>query len=187
MRCRRSGEHVTGRARVCYRDRRRIHRKHGGAVSTLNQPFWRTHLAAIAIGLLDVFLIGIGMGVPVFAILLGFGVGWWVARRPAPAAAVPDDPVRSRARALVSAAAALAAVSFCVLLAVWGPTLGNAFDPRFDAADWGLPLILYTSQASTLGWYALMLVISPLLQLMAVLTGGLASLALRPRRGGDRA
>lgn len=150
------------------------------------EPFWRTHLPAIAIGLLDVFLIGIGMGVPFFAILLGFGVGWWLARRPAPLTVVPDDPVRVRARSLLGSGGALAALSFFVLLAVWGPTLGNAFDPDFDAAGWGIPLILYTSQASTIAWYSLMLVISPLLQLMAVLTGGVVALSLRARRGGER-
>lgn len=154
-------------------------------MSTLKEPFWRTHLPAIAIGLLDVFLIGMGMGVPFFAILLGFGVGWRLGRRPAPVPAVPDDPVRIRARSLLGSAGSLAALSFFVLLAVWGPTLGNAFDPDFDAAGWGIPLILYTSQASTIGWYALMLVISPLLQAMAVLAGGVVGLTVRPRR--DRA
>jgi len=155
-------------------------------VSTLKEPFWRTHLPTITIGLLDVFLIGLGMGVPFFAILLGFGVGWALARRPAPAATVPDDPVRVRARSLLGSAGALAVLSFFVLLVVWGPTLGNAFDPGFDAAEWGIPLILYTSRASTIAWYALMLVVSPLLQAMAVLTGGVVGLAVRARAGGER-
>lgn len=151
-------------------------------MDTLKQPFWRAHLPTIVVGLLDVFLIGLGMGVPVFAIFLGFGVGWWLARRPAPATAVPDDPVRVRARSLLLAGGALAAASLLVLLAVWGPSLGNAFDPGFDAAEWGIPLILYTSRASVVGWYALMLLISPLLQLMAVLAGGVVGLALPASR-----
>ena len=86
-------------------------------MSTLKEPFWRTHLPAISIGLLDVFLIGMGMGVPFFAILLGFGVGWWLARRPAPVTPVPDDPVRIRARSLLGSAGSLAALSFFILLA----------------------------------------------------------------------
>lgn len=153
-------------------------------MTTLKEPFWRTQLPVIVIGLLNVFLIGLGMGVPVFAVLYGFGVGWWLARRPAPVAAIPVDPVQLRARSLLGSAGALAAVSFVVLLAVWGPTLGNAFDPTFDAAGWGLPLILYTSQASTIAWYALMLLVSPLLQALAVLAGGMAGLAVPPRAGG---
>lgn len=153
----------------------------------MNQPFWRQHLPAIVIGLLDVFAIGLGMGVPVFAILLGFGVGWWVARTATAEMPSDADVSRTMLRSLVSAALSLAAVSLLLLLVVWGPSAPLAFDPAIDAAEWGVPLILYTSQASKIGWLVLMIVISPALQCMAVLTGGMLRLSLRSnRRAGSR-
>ena len=146
-------------------------------------PFERRLIPAIAIGLADVFVIGLGMGIPVFAILLGFPVGWWLTRRRAVADALPleADAPRASIRALLGAAGALAFASFVVLLVVWGPHIPGAFDPGFDAAEFGIPLILYGSQASMVGWLVLMLVISPVLQFMAVLTGGVAGLAAKRR------
>lgn len=156
-------------------------------MDTLRRPFWRTHLTTIVVGLINVFLIGLGMGVPVLAILFGFGVGWWFAGRPVATPAVEDDPVRIRARGLLTAAAGLAAASLVVLLVVWGTSIGIAFDPDVEAAEWGIPLILYTSQASKIGWLLLMLLVSPALQFMAVVTGGVLRLSRRPgRRTGVR-
>ena len=140
-------------------------------------PFWRTQLPAIAIGMLNVFSIGIGMGVPLFAILLGFPVGWWLARRPAARALARAD-TRAALRALLIQAGALAGVSFLVLLVVWGPHLPKAFDPAVDTSGFGIPLILYGEQASMIGWLVLMLVISPALQFMAVAATGAVALAL---------
>lgn len=144
-------------------------------------PFERRLIPAIVVGLIDVFAIGFGMGVPIFAILLGFPVGWWYAPRAAAALPPESDVPRATLRALLGAAVALAGVSLAVLLVVWGPHIPKAFDPAFSAAEWGIPLILYTSRASTIGWLLLMLVISPALQFMAVLTGGAAGLAAKRR------
>lgn len=138
--------------------------------------FERRLLPSIVIGLLDVFALGLGMGVPIFAILLGFPVGWWLARRRA--AAGLDQ---AAARAALVWGGLLAAASFAVLALVWGPHLPKAFDPAFDAAKWGIPLILYTSRASTIGWFVLMLVVSPVLQAMAVVTGAVAGFAAGPK------
>jgi hypothetical protein len=144
-------------------------------------PFWRTHTPAIIIGLIDVFAIGLGMGVPIFAILLGFPVGWWLGRR------LGGAPLSAaHARGLLLAAAALSGASFVVLVVLWGPQLPLAFDPATDAASYGIPLILYTSRASLIGWFALMLVISPALQFTATITGAVAGLAF-PARAADGA
>lgn len=142
----------------------------------MSHPFWRQQAPFIIIGLLDVFAVGFGMGVPVFAILLGFPVGWWVARRLMEAPPAPDSP-RPILRSLVAAAAALMTATFIVLAVVWGPQVPMAFDPSADALGWGIPLILYTSRASIIGWLVLMLLISPVLQFMAVVTGGVLRLA----------
>lgn len=139
-------------------------------------PFWRMHTPAIIIGLLNVFAIGLGMGVPVFAILLGFPVGWWLGRR------LTGAPFEAgQARGLLLAASALAGASFVVLAVLWGPQLPIALDPATDAASYGIPLILYTSRASLIGWFALMLIVSPVLQFMAVLTGAMTALGFPER------
>jgi len=148
----------------------------------VSQPLWRQNLPAIGIGLLDVFLIGLGAGVPVLAILFGLGVGWWAARSALAGSPPEADIPREALRALAFSALALAAVSFLVLLVLWGPAALTAFDPAVSASEWGIPLILYSSGASKIGWLVLMLVVSPVLQFMAVMTGGVLRFAIRPGR-----
>ena len=142
--------------------------------------FDRRLIPPMVIGLLDVFAIGFGMGVPVFAILLGFPVGWWLARQRA-----AEGVSHSSMRAALVWAGLLAGVSAVVLAIIWGPQVPNAFDPAFDAKEFGIPLILYTSRASTIGWLLLMMVISPLLQAMAVLTGAVVAFAMKPKQPGE--
>ncbi len=152
-----------------------------------DRPLWRVNLPYITIGLLDVFAIGLGMGTPVFAIVLGAGLGWWLVRRgpqvlpEMPAAPQGPSVARSALRTLLAQALAVAGVSLLVLLAFWGPSIPLAFDPGFDAAAAGIPLILYTPQASLIGWLVLMILVSPLLQFAAVVTGGTLALAKGPR------
>ena len=109
------------------------------------------------LALIDVVAVGMGMGVPAFAILLGFPAGWWVAR------------TRGLRTALLWGAA-LAALTLAMMLVIWGPQFALISAPDFDAAEWGIPLVLYTSEASFWGWQALMIVISPVLQFMASAT-----------------
>jgi hypothetical protein len=151
------------------------------------QPFWRTQLPSIAVGLADVFAIGLGMGVPIFAIIAGFPIGWWLARRAKDTApSVAEASAVRPLRALLIQAGALAGVSLLVLAVVWGPHVPKAFDPAVDASGFGIPLILYGEQASMIGWLVLMLVISPILQFMATVTGGAVALAF-PRAVPDAA
>lgn len=143
----------------------------------METPFWRQHLSSITIGLLDVFAIGLGMGVPVFAIALGFPVGWWFASRqlqmhpqaePELHRAIPASLIRT----LLVQSATVTLVTFLLLTVVWGPQLPAAFDPSVQAREWGIPLLLFTSQASKIGWMVLMLLVSPALQFMALVTAG---------------
>lgn len=147
------------------------------------RPLWRVNLPYIVIGLLDVFAIGLGMGVPLLAVPYGACVGWWLVRRGSdmlpgavPAPAGPSVP-RAAIRALLANAAALAVVSVLVLLVVWGPSIPSAFDPDFDTAGFGIPFLLYTPHASMVGWLVLMLVVSPLAQFTATIAGGALALA----------
>lgn len=133
-------------------------------------PLWKAHLPSIVIALVDVFAIGLGMGVPVFAIVLGAPVGWWFARRQC-----VEAPLRETARALALAGAALATVSFVALAVVWGPSLHLAFGPDVSASEYGIPLIFYGERASMIGWFVLMLVVSPLAQFMTVVAAGVVA------------
>lgn len=137
-------------------------------------PFWRQNIVPIAVGLGNVFLIGAGMGVPVFAVLYGLPVGWWLGTR---LATGPD--VQAALRSLVLSGAGLAGASLLVLTFVWGPHVHLAFDPQVDAVAFGIPLILYGSQASMAAWFVLMLVIAPLGQFALVVTAGVLAMLRR--------
>jgi len=130
----------------------------------VSQPFWRTQTPAIGVALLDVFAIGLGGGTPLFAVPLGLPIGWWLARRQPVAEEQQDIPWRVRLRSLAGAAAALAGLTFVVLLAIWGAY----------------------ARTATVEQLVLTLAVAPLLQFAAVLAGGMAGMAMRRRAGRDR-
>lgn len=143
----------------------------------MDQPLWRRHVALIAFCLADVFAIGLGMGVPVFAVALGFVAGWWVARR----ALAEGSELRDAVRRVLAWGLALAGTSLAALLLTWGPQIGTVLDPAVSATNWGIPLVLYTSQASKIGWFVLMVAISPVLEFMAVAAAGMVTLGMSRR------
>jgi len=120
------------------------------------------------ITLIDVVAVGLGMGVPIFAILLGFAAGWWTARK-------------RGLRTGLAWGASLAAVTLAMMAVIWGPKFALLGDPSFDAAEWGIPLVLYTSRASFWGWQTLMIAVSPALQFMAAATAAALVAARRER------
>jgi len=139
-------------------------------------PLWKRVLPAVVVALTNVFFIGLGMGVPVFAILWGIPVGWRLARRRGIVELTGDA-----ARMIARASTGLAGVTFLVMLALWGPMVPVALDPAVDATEFGIPLMLYTSRASAIGWVVLMIVISPVLQYMAMVASALTTAALSRR------
>ena len=127
--------------------------------------------------LVDVLLVGAGMGVPVFTIVGAFGLGWYSARRRARA----GEAMRSALVGSLQEGCLIAGVTFLVMVTVWGSRLGRIAEPGFDAGNWGIPLILYTSVASFWAWMGLMIVISPVLQLLAWAFASEATLLLATR------
>jgi hypothetical protein len=123
---------------------------------------------------LNTICVGMGMGVPIFCILFGFLVGWYVVRRLIVAGA---DLPRMLNRILFYAVVT-SAYTFVVMAALWGPTAKMLFDPAADLANFGIPLILYDPRASSIGWLALMIAISPFLQLLTTLFGSYLTLLL---------
>jgi hypothetical protein len=128
--------------------------------------------------ILDTLCIGAGMGVPIFAILIGFAAGWFLP------ASLPGKPTR---KAILGSAFFLGAYTFLIMAALWGPTLTMLWDPGADLANFGIPLILYEPRASFIGWEVLMIAISPFLQVLAVVFGADVRLLIGEERSGRQA
>ena len=114
----------------------------------------------LVFGLLDLFTVGVGMGVPIFAIGLGFVVGWFF---PSILLNVSSN-LRQLLRLCLTAACLTSGFTFLLMLIIWGPVSLMLFDPSADIANFGIPMILYEPTASFIGWIVLMIFISPFLQ-----------------------
>jgi len=115
----------------------------------------------------EIVATGMGMGVPIFNILLGFVVGWYLPR------VLSMQSLRlSRAFQGVLRVALLTS-SFTVLLmaVIWLPTINILIEPGRDLANFGIPMILYEPRASFIGWIVLMVLISPFLQVLTTVFG----------------
>jgi hypothetical protein len=117
--------------------------------------------------ILDVICVGMGMGVPIFCILFGFPVGWYIARM----VAATTTQTRQILRKLLLYAIATSVFTFVVMAIIWGGLTVILFDPSTDYANLGIPLILFDPKASFIGWQVLMIAISPFLQLLTTLFG----------------
>lgn len=145
----------------------------------MDRSLLRVARAGLLIGLLDMLAIGLGMGVPILAVLFGLPLGWYFGglsvagrdgRVPLPPSKVSSLPLMTLRRP-VGQSAGVALMTTLVLAVIWLPQLPGVLDTALSARDWGIPLVLFGSQASKIGWMVLMLVISPLLQFMAAVTG----------------
>jgi hypothetical protein len=116
---------------------------------------------------LDLVCMGIGMGVPIFCILFGLPVGWYIARR----IAIRCFDTRQMLSKMLLGAALTSAFTFVGMALLWGPWSAMLFDPTADLSKLGAPLILYEPVASFIGWLVLMIVVSPFLQLLMTLLG----------------
>ncbi len=110
--------------------------------------------------LLDILAVGAGMGVPIFAILLGFIIGWRIP--PFFISDASDMHIVLRKCLIVSFLTS--SLTFLLMIIIWGPITRMLFDPSADLANFGIPLILYDPKASFIGWIVLMIIISPVLQ-----------------------
>jgi hypothetical protein len=121
---------------------------------------------------LDTICVGMGMGVPIFCILFGFVVGWYIARYVT--AATVD--VRQVLTKVLVYAAVTSAYTFLLMAVIWGRGVSMLFDPGADFVNFGMPLILYEPKISFIGWLVLMIAVSPFLQLLATVFGAYLTL-----------
>jgi hypothetical protein len=151
----------------------------GGAWVELNRILWtKAWVAFTAFVIADVICVGMGMGVPIFCIGFGFLVGWYVAARAIRSA---PDLAEALGRILVHASVT-SAVTFVMMAVIWGPVSLLLFDPAADFVNFGIPMILYDPRASFVGWLALMIFISPFLQLLTTLFSSYLTLLVSVRR-----
>jgi hypothetical protein len=135
----------------------------------------RAFLLFVAI---DVFCVGCGMGVPVFSILFGFLVGWYIIRW---MLIITSDEKVILYR-LMRYSWVTAMVTFVGMAIIWGWSIPMLFKSKEEIANFGLPLILYDPRASLIGWLILMIVISPFLQLLTTIFAGHLTLLLSYRK-----
>jgi hypothetical protein len=130
----------------------------------------------LAYGVLDLLAIGAGMGIPIFAILLGFIVGW-----AAPTLARPHSSNdRDRIRLSVLIAGLTSGFTMLVMAVLWGPSMILLTGPNADIANFGIPMILYDPAASFIGWLVLMIFLSPFFQMLAAVFAATVRIAWFP-------
>ena len=82
---------------------------------------------------LDTICIGMGMGVPIFCILFGFFVGWYIVKN----ITATTTRMREVFRRVLLYATITATVTLLGMVAIWGPTISVLFDPGKDLANTG--------------------------------------------------
>jgi hypothetical protein len=135
--------------------------------------------AMISYVVIDVLCAGLGMGVPLFCIILGFGVGWFGAMR---AEYFIEEPGRAMRRVL-RYAWLTSAVTLVMMAVLWGRLVPVLFHPTVDAGNMGLPLWLYEPRLSLAGWILLMVVIAPFMQAVMTAFGAYLTFQRRLRSG----
>ena len=124
--------------------------------------------------LLDTACAGAGMGVPFFCILLGFPAGGYIARL----VTQENAPLRPMLRKALRYAILCSLFTVALMAAIWGMTVPMLFNPSADLANFGIPMILYEPRASFIGWLVLMIIVSPVLQLLATVFGTCVTLSV---------
>jgi len=115
--------------------------------------------------ILDLFCIAMGIGVPIFCILFGFPMGWYIAKR----ITINPENMNIIFRRIFVYAIITSFFTFFIMSIIWGNTISMLFNPSTDFKNFGIPLILYDPKLSFIGWIILMLFISPFLQLLTTI------------------
>jgi hypothetical protein len=115
--------------------------------------------------ILDLFCIAMGMGVPIFCILFGFPMGWYIAKR----ITINPENMNIIFKKIFVYAIITSFFTFFIMSIIWGNTISMLFNPSADFKNFGIPLILYDPKLSFMGWIILMIFISPFLQLLTTI------------------
>jgi len=121
---------------------------------------------------IDVICVGIGMGVPIFCILLGFPLGWYIVKRISVSVVDAHLVYRKILRLSILASA----FTFIQMIIIWGMAIPRLWGTPSDIQNFGHPLILYDPKMSFIGWLILMIFISPFLQLLTTIFASFVTL-----------
>lgn len=121
-----------------------------------------TKTAFVIYILIDTLFAGIGMGVPLLCILLGFPVGWYLAKRLTLSKISLNDTLND----ILKYAFYASVFTFILMIVIWRPISTMLLNPNADFANFGIPMILYDPKISFIGWIILMIFISPFSQLL---------------------
>jgi len=106
-----------------------------------------------------------GMGVPIFCILLGFPLGWFITRK----VIASTEQLFQKLFKIFKFSLLAAIFTFIVMLIVWVSAILINIDSSSDIQNFGHPYILFDPIASFIGWLILMIIISPFLQLLTTI------------------
>jgi hypothetical protein len=115
--------------------------------------------------LIDLMCVGAGMGVPIFCILLGFPLGWYISKR----ITASTEQLYQKYHKIFKFSLFASVFTFFVMLIVWGIAILINIDSSSDIKNFGHPYIFYDPETSFLGWLILMIIISPFLQLLTTI------------------
>lgn len=115
--------------------------------------------------LIDMICVGAGMGVPIFCILLGFPLGWYIAKR----ISISTEHSHLMYYKILKLSLLASAFTFLQMIVIWGRTIPMLFNPMSDFQNFGHPFILYDPKISFIGWLILMIFLSPFLQLLTTI------------------
>ena len=124
-----------------------------------------TNFAVILYMVIDIICVGAGMGVPIFCILLGFPLGWYIVKR----ISASTEHSHLMYYEIFKLSLLASVFTFLLMVVIWGRTILMLFDPKSDFQNFGHPFILYDPKISFIGWLILMIFISPFLQLLTTI------------------
>ena len=123
--------------------------------------------------IIDIVSVGLGMGIPIVPIILGGVIGWFI---PKIIMKENEELPQLVKRSLYSSIIA-SIVTMIIMITIWGPIAMMLFDKNADIENFGIPLILFEPTASFIGWIILMIIISPILQMLTTLFGSVVRIA----------
>jgi len=112
--------------------------------------------------ILDTFVLVIMRFVPILPIILGFPVGWYIAKR----LTLSERNLSDILNDILKYSFYTSLVTFLWMVIVWGSVSTMLMNPQADFANFGIPMILFYPKISFIGWIILMIFISPFLQLI---------------------
>lgn len=119
--------------------------------------------------LLNLVLTGIGMGVPILNIIFSLPMGYYLNKG-------RQEDQKLRLQRVLKLSLLLSGFTLLLMLIIWLPALKWLTDPSLDVANFGHPYWLYDPKISFIGWIVLMVFVSPILQMLGHVFGGVLAI-----------